>query len=415
MARATFTPSTAPSNATAGQTYIPSASGVTLGTTVTIGLDPGATGCTMANGKVTFNGTGICKLDFNDLGNATWAPALQVVQSFPVGGQSATQVVLTLDNKKPPASSTTNVAITLTLENSVGVAVTSSGTTNVVLSDIGSGTFASKEGVAGTSSLTVSFTNTSTAMAYFGDANTGPDTISAVNGTANWGSASLTIQGGGATQVAIVPGTSTPAVSSLTNTSLSFQLEDQFGNSATSSGTTTLALSDSGNGFFATANGVAGTSTLNVTFADGVGTATVYFGNQGSGADIISAKNGASTWATSTLTLAAGAPTTVQITLAPTTPPKGNSTSTTVTLQLLDQFGNHATTSGVSLVLSNSGNGFFDARAGLSVAQGATTTLTLTTNTAGVATGYFGDNVVQSDAITATGPSFAVTTSPFTV
>jgi hypothetical protein len=175
-----------------------------------------------------------------------------------------------------------------------------------------------------------------------------------------------------------------------------------------------LALSDSGNGFFATANGTTGASTLNVTFADGVGTATVYFGDEGSGTDIISAKNGASVWATSTLTLAAGAATTVQITLAPTTPPKSNSTSTTVTLQLLDQFGNHATTSGVSLVLSNSGNGFFDARSGLSVAQGATTTLTLTTN-AGVATGYFGDNVVQSDTITATGPSFAVSTSPFTV
>jgi hypothetical protein len=215
--------------------------------------------------------------------------------------------------------------------------------------------------------------------------------------------------------VAISPSTTSPGVSAVTNTTLSFQLEDKWGNPTVSSGTTTLALSDSDNGFFATSNGTVGTSTLNVTFLDSTGTATAYFGNKNSGSDVVTAKNGAGVWATSALTLVAGTATTVQITLSPTPPPKSNSTNTTVTLQLLDQFGNHATTSGVSLTLSNSANGFFATKSGTTVLGGATSTLTLTTNASGVATGYFGDGVVQSDTITATGPSFAVATPPFTV
>jgi hypothetical protein len=114
------------------------------------------------------------------------------------------------------------------------------------------------------------------------------------------------------------------------------------------------------------------------------------------------------------LTFAPGAATTVQVTLAPAAPAKSASTNASVTLQLLDQFGNHATTTGVSIVLSNSGAGFFDAKSGVTVAGGATTTLTLSTN-AGVATGYFGDNTAQSDTITATGPGFTVTTPSFNV
>ncbi len=290
----------------------------------------------------------------------------------------------------------------------------------LVLSDIGCGFFSSTNGAAGTCagqpSLNVNFpTGATTETAYFGDQNIGPDTISAVNGTTNWGSAPLTIEAGAPTQVAISPSTTSPAVSSVTNTTLNFQLEDQFGNAAVSSAGTTLTLSDSGPGFFSTSNGTTGAATLNITFASGSGTATAYIGNKTSGADTISADNGASVWATSTLTFAPGAATTVQVTLTPAAPAKSASTNASVSLQLLDQFGNHATTSGVSIVLSNSGSGFFDKNSGVTVVGGATTTLTLST-TAGAVTGYFGDNTAsQVDTITATGPGFAVTTPPFTI
>jgi hypothetical protein len=412
--------STAPTNATVGGTkYGPVKATATTGDTVAI-TSATTSVCTFSSPSnlVTFVGSGTCTLDFNDpaTGNANYSAALQVTQSFPVGGLAATQVAMTIASTTPTASGTTNDAITMTLENAVGAPVNSSGTTTVVLSDIGSGFFASAKGVTGSASLDVSFANgTSVATPYFGDENTGPDTISAVNGTTNWGTVALTIQGGAATQVAITPNTTTPTVSGTTTTSLTFQLEDQWGNSATSNGTTTLALSDSGNGFFSSANGTAGASTLNVTFASGVGTAVAYFGNETSGSDIITAKNGASVWATSTLVLAPGAATTVQITLSPTAPRTSNSTNATVTLQLLDQFGNHATTSGVSLTLSDSGGGFFATKSGTTVIGGATSTLTLTTSGSGVATGYFGDTTAQSDTISVTGVGGTVTTPPFTV
>jgi hypothetical protein len=310
MQRDVITPPSAPTDATANsaKTFNPSnGASDKSGAPITITLDANSSGCSLSGGVVRFTAPGTCVLDYNDSGNASYAPALQVTQSFPVGGQGATQVSLTFNNKTPTASATTNVTITMTLENSVGVPVNSSGTTTVVLSDIGNGFFSASTGVAGSSALDVTFGNgASTATAYFGDESAGADTISAENGTTNWGSASLTVQGAAAALVDITPSPSSPAVSSLTNTALSFQLEDKWGNPATSTGTTTLTLSDSGNGFFATSNGATGTPTLNITFASGAGTATAYFGNTTSGSDMITAQNGASAWGTSIVSLVAG-------------------------------------------------------------------------------------------------------------
>jgi hypothetical protein len=216
----------------------------------------------------TFVGVGTCTLNFNDpaTGNPNYSAALQVTQSFPVGGLAATKVAIALSTTTPTASATTNTTVTLTLENAVGATVNSSGTTTVVLSDIGSGFFSASNGAAGAPSLDVSFANgTSTATAYFGDQNTGSNTVSAINGTTSWGTANLTVVGGAASQVAITPSTASPGVSSVTNTALTIQLEDKWGNPAVSNGTTTLALSDSDNGFFAASTAAAGTSAFSVT------------------------------------------------------------------------------------------------------------------------------------------------------
>ncbi len=171
-------------------------------------------------------------------------------------------------------------------------------------------------------------------------------------------------------------------------------------------------MSDSNKGVFATADGVAGTTTLSVTFASGVGTATAYYGNTTAGADTITAKNGTTAWGSTTVTPAAGAASSVQITVSPAAPPRSSTTNATVTVQLTDQYGNDVPTSGVSLTLSNSGNGFFATRSG----SVGTATLTLMTNASGVATGYFGDNVSnQSVTITVTGTGISVTTPAFII
>ncbi len=411
--------SAAPTNATKnGPTYSPvvaaSSQDAVIITSATTSV------CTVSGGIVSFVGLGTCTLDFNDpaTGNPNYIAASQVTQSFAVGGLVATKVALSLSTNTPGASSTTNVTITMTLENSVGVPVNSSGTTTVVLSDIGNGFFATKNGAAGAATLTATFANgssTSTAPAYFGDETVGPDTITAENGTSNWGSAALTVLGGAPAEVAISANPTAPTVSSTTSTTLNFQLEDAYGNAALSSGTTTLTLSDSNNGFFASSNGVAGTPTLTVTFAPGTGTATAYYGNTNAGTDTVTAKNVAAAWGSTTVAPVAGPATSVQVNLSSTTPNPSKTTNVSVAMQVVDQYGNDVAANGVSLTLSNSGNGFFATRNG----NPGTATLALTTNATGAATGYFGDNTAQSVTIkvtgTVAGTPLSVTTPPLNV
>ncbi len=411
-----------PTNATkGGSTYTPTATASSKDAVVITVDSSSSSVCSISAGAVSFQNAGTCTLDFNDpaVGNVNYAPATQVTQSFPVGGTTATQVGITLTSNTPTVSSSTNVGITLTLENSVGVAVNSSGTTTVVLSDIGDGYFATKSGTSiasSASTLNVTFASgASTASAYFGDENVGPDTISAVNGTNVWGTASLTEQSGAPAAVTITPSTTAPTVSALTSTQLTFQLEDQFGNFVTSSGTTTVTLSDSDKGFFAATNGATGTATLTVTFAAGVGSATAYYGNTTAGADTISAKNGTTTWGTVVVTPAAGPATSAQITLSTTTPKTSTTTNTSVTVQLVDQYGNDVASNNVSVTFSsNSPNAFFATTSGVGGAKYTSPTLTISSTT-GDPVGYFGDNTKESVVVTVTVPSLGITVKSPTI
>ena len=83
--------STAPSSATVGgATYAPTAS-ATSGLTVAITVDAtAATVCSITGGVVSFIGSGSCVLDANQAGNGTYNPAAQVQQSFNVSGAAPT-------------------------------------------------------------------------------------------------------------------------------------------------------------------------------------------------------------------------------------------------------------------------------------------------------------------------------------
>jgi len=86
----TFT-STAPTNAVVGgATYTPTATATSgLGVTITIaGSSSGV--CSISSGAVSFQGAGTCTIDANQAGNATYAAAPQVQQTFTVGQGSQT-------------------------------------------------------------------------------------------------------------------------------------------------------------------------------------------------------------------------------------------------------------------------------------------------------------------------------------
>lgn len=412
--RDVITPSNPPPNATQNGTPYTVTATSQSGVQVVIADTTGSV-CKLTGNQVTFLAQGTCTITFNDPGNANFAPAQQITQSFPVGGLSISQVGIALATKTPNESTTTNDQITVTLENSVGTPEPApAGGVSVVLSDVASGFFAPGSGTTpGTPTLTLNFPSGTMSMpAYFGGQTIGPDTITAVNGTSVWGSAALTVLAGTPTQVVITPSPTTTGVSSTTNTALSLQLEDSGGNFSSSNTAITLMLS-APSGYFATSAGVSGTPTLSVTFPIGVSSETAYFGDQASGSDTISAKNG-TTWGTSTMTLTAGVATQVQITLNPASPghETNGKTNTTVTLQLEDQFGNAVQTSGVVLTLSSTGAGFISKTPN---SAGSTSMALNSTSNAGVATGYFGDPTKQSVTITATGPGISTTSSPITV
>lgn len=417
LQRSVITPPTAPQSPTVGGTYNVTAN-ATSGDSVNIN-DTTEPVCPLSGATLTFFSAGTCTLIFTDpaTGSTVYSPALPVTLTFSVGGPAAAQVGIALNTTTPSESSAPNDQLTVTLENSVGAPVKNPGpaTITIVLSDVGNGSFSATSPGTASSTLSLNFaTGVGTQTAYFGSSTTGPDTISAVNGTSIWGSAALTVGIGPPDQVAITPSTNTPAVSNQTNTTLSLQLEDSGGN-LTSSGTpTTLVLSDTGNGFFSTTpNGPTGMSTISVTFPSGVGSETVYIGNETAGSDTVTALNGTTSWGTSTLNFAAGAATQVLITLSPTTIAHSNSTNATVALQLEDQFGNPVHANGVSLTLTNSGNGYFGG--GIGVPKPGKSSLTVMTGTNGNVNGYFGDATAQSDTITVTGPGLSSTTPSFTV
>ncbi len=84
---------------------------------------------------------------------------------------------------------------------------------------------------------------------------------------------------------------------------LSFQLVDTYGNTATAAaGGVTLALTTTGNGFFSgTLNHNGGLTTANVSIASGQGTATEYYGSSAAGTLTVTAKVSGSTWGTTSV------------------------------------------------------------------------------------------------------------------
>ena len=149
-----------------------------------------------------------------------------------------------------------------------------------------------------------------TATDYYGDETAATPTITAKNGATTWGT-----DDGDHHRRDSRPGRDhrrprpRPAPRPTTNVTLGYQLDDQFGNATTQHRRrrrSTLSTSST-KGFFAATLGGDGTlgGTATVTFANGVGTATEYYGDETAATPTITAKNGATTWGTTTVTITA--------------------------------------------------------------------------------------------------------------
>jgi hypothetical protein len=97
--------SVAPLDAIAGGPSYAATATASSGLPVVLTIDAiSSTVCTIDNGIVTFIGAGACAIDANQGGDATWAPAPQVQQSFPVGAASGTTSQTITFTSTPPAN-----------------------------------------------------------------------------------------------------------------------------------------------------------------------------------------------------------------------------------------------------------------------------------------------------------------------
>ncbi len=120
--------STAPNNAVVGgPTYTPTAT-ATSGLPVTITVDETAVAiCSMTGGVVSFISNGLCLINANQTGNATYNPALQVQQSFAVGKVDQTINITSTapinagvggPTYTPTATATSGLTVVLTIDTS---------------------------------------------------------------------------------------------------------------------------------------------------------------------------------------------------------------------------------------------------------------------------------------------------------
>ena len=160
--------------------------------------------------------------------------------------------------------------------------------------------------------MTTNTSGVATSNAFSANTTSGPYNVSAsAPGASPTLSFAMTNNAGPTSNVSITPSPSTASTSATTNIKLSLQLTDQYGNGTISSGTTNLVVSTSSTkGFFNAATGGAGAlgGTATVSFANGAGTATEWYGDEAAATPTITAKLGTNTgptWGTTTVTITA--------------------------------------------------------------------------------------------------------------
>lgn len=225
------------------------------------------------------------------------------------------------------------------------------------------------------------------------------------SGNANYGTASKSmnfqVAPVGPAKIAITAASSSVGASAVTNDKLTLTLQSASGVNTVSSGTTTVSLTQSGSGYFASSNGAASNVT-SVTFANGVGTVSVYFGDKTAEPVNITASSGTLTSGTVSVTVTPGTAKGIGVTAA--SPVVASATANdAVTLSLQDQFGNTVSpTTSINLTLAStgSGNGYFASTSG---GSGPLTNVTLAAGGSGSTTVYFGDTTVETATVSASG------------
>ncbi|WP_137934850.1 Ig-like domain repeat protein [Mesorhizobium comanense] len=172
--------SAAPTDASVGGTpYMISAASnapAGAGLTVSYSRDSSSTGCDLTGNTVTFTGTGTCRINADQAGDANWNAASQIQQSFAVGQATPTLAVSASDSNPVLGSPVTLTAELTGSASPTGIVTFKDGSTM-----LGTGTISGTTATYSTSALAVG-AHTITAE-YAGDANNAAATSAATTVT----------------------------------------------------------------------------------------------------------------------------------------------------------------------------------------------------------------------------------------
>ncbi len=355
--------------------------------TVTLSAASGGTLSTSSTLTATTNTSGIAVFN-NIIPSSVGSIILQAVDGSLNTTSTAFQVgkgTNTVTLSAAPTNPQVGSQVTITAIATSGDPVVTSGTQGITVTS-------STTSVCTASGGTISLVGVGQCSLTFND-----------SGNSNYVSASasmnFTVAPVSPAQIALTVASSSVGVSSVTNDKLTLTLKSASGVNTVSTGTTTVTLSQSGAGYFSSTNGST-SNTTSVTFANGVGTASVYFGDRTAESLTITASSGTLTPGTVQVTVTAGTATSIGLSAA--TPVVASATANdAVTLSLEDQYGNVVSpATSTTLTLTSTGSGYFAAASG---GSGPLASATLAAGGSGSTTVYFGDTNVETATLRATG------------
>ncbi len=304
------------------------------------------------------------------------------------------------------ASSTANLGpITVQLQDASGSPLNVTAATTVTLTSTSSaGVFSATLNGPATSTVTIAAGQNSASF-YYGDTAAGAPALTA--SASGYASAAQveTVAAGAAAKLAIVTPPRSGAASGTANLGpITVQLQDAFGNPATASAATTLALSSSSsNAVFAPTQD--GTPATSAAVPAGQGSASFYYGDLTAGTPTVTVSSAGLTPATQQETVTGASASRLAIVSAAGSGPASNTANLgPIAAQVQDQLGNpvNVATATALTLASSSSTGVFAAQA-----NGAAATSVTVAAGQNTASFYYGDRLAGAPTLTASATGLA--------
>lgn len=357
------------------------------------------TATTGVNGRATsagFSANNTAGVNYQIGASASGTNTVNFLETNTAG--PATQVMISPAPNPGAASTTTDVALTVQLLDQYGNPTTSSSSTLLNFTTSSSGGYFNllNSSGGGGASLTIAANGTGSGTIYYGDTKANMSLgwlITAKNGTSTWGTTHVQITGGAAKNIAVSSGSGQAATTGAQFTnSLVAYVTDNWGNPVTGA---LVTFTPPASGASATFAGGTNTAT---TDSSGLATSAAFSANATSGGPyyIVASSPGTGT-ANFSETNNAGYR--VKITPNPTSMTAINQSNMKLTLQITNSAGTSNIGIALNLALSSSsGQGFFTTGSGRGTGSSITS---ITTNSSGTATVYYGDTLAGTPTISA--------------